>query len=270
MRTPQIMGVLNITPDSFSDGGQFIDGSGRVDIDRALRAADTMVEQGAAIIDVGGESTRPGAKPVSGQQQMDRISQVVDQLAGQIDAVISVDTSSPVLMLEVAKLGAGMINDIRALTAPGALEAAASTGLAVCMMHMQGQPASMQEAPVYRDIVEEVIGFFRQRTEAFSDVGIDSANILIDPGFGFGKTLDHNLELLTGLDRFSVLGFPVLVGMSRKAMIGQMTNRNVAERVHGSVASAMIAVQRGANIVRVHDVGATQDMINVHLAVTGE
>lgn len=268
--TPQIMGILNITPDSFSDGGQFIDTSGRVDIEHALTVSEAMVEEGASIIDIGGESTRPGAEEVSDQAQIDRVATVIERLASRVDVIISVDTSSPELMTESARLGAGMINDIRSLTKPGALAAAATSGLAVCMMHMQGQPGSMQDQPTYVDIVQEVLGFFERRILDFIGTGIDKNKIFIDPGFGFGKQLEHNVELLRGLERFKSFGLPLLVGISRKAMIGQLTGRPVQERVHGSVAAALLAIQSGANILRVHDVAATRDMINMHLAIAGE
>ena len=268
--TPKIMGVLNLTPDSFSDGGRFIGDSGSVDIDRVLKASEAMIDEGASVVDIGGESTRPGAAEVSDQEQMDRVAAVVEQLASRVDVIISVDTSSPELMAESARLGAGMINDIRSLANPGALAAVASSGLAVCMMHMQGQPIDMQDQPVYTDIVQEVVGFFEQRILNFIDAGIDKNNILIDPGFGFGKTLAHNVQLLKELERFRSLHLPLLVGISRKAMIGQLTGRPVQGRVHGSVAAAMLAIQGGANIVRVHDVAATRDMIKMQLAIAGE
>ena len=270
LETPQIMGVLNLTPDSFSDGGRFINDSGSVDIDRALKASEAMVDDGASIIDIGGESTRPGAAEVSDQEQMDRVAAVVEQIASRVDVIISVDTSSPELMAESARLGVGMINDIRSLANPGALAVAASSGLAICMMHMQGQPSDMQNQPVYTDIVQEVVGFFKQRILNFIDAGIEKNNILIDPGFGFGKALAHNVQLLKELERFKSLHLPLLVGISRKAMIGQLTGRPVQGRVHGSVTAAMLAIQGGANIVRVHDVAATRDMIKMHLAIAGE
>lgn len=268
--TPQIMAVLNLTPDSFSDGGRFIDEKGRVDIDLALKASEAMIEDGARIIDVGGESTRPGATEVSDQEQIDRVAAIVEQLVSRFDIIVSVDTSSPNLMIESARLGAGMINDIRALANPGALEVVANSGLAVCMMHMQGQPNDMQDSPVYSDIVAEVLGFFEQRILDFIDAGIDKDKVLLDPGFGFGKKLEHNVDLLKGLGRFKSLHLPLLVGVSRKAMIGQLTGRSIQERIHGSVAAAMLAIQGGANVVRVHDVAATRDMINVHMAIAGE
>ena len=268
--TPQIMGVLNLTPDSFSDGGRFIDASGRVDIEHALTVSEAMVEDGASIIDIGGESTRPGAAEVSDQAQIDRVAIVIERLASRVDVIISVDTSSPELMTESARLGAGMINDIRSLVKPDALAAAATSGLAVCMMHMQGQPESMQDQPTYVDIVQDVLGFFERRILNFIDAGIDKSKIMVDPGFGFGKKLEHNVALLRGLERFTSLGLPLLVGISRKAMIGQLTGRPVQDRVHGSVAAALLAIQGGANIVRVHDVAATKDMIKMHLAIAGE
>ncbi|MBV1914944.1 MAG: dihydropteroate synthase [Pseudomonadales bacterium] len=270
LRTPQIMGILNLTTDSFSDGGQFITRDGSVDTDQVLRAAEQMVVDGATIIDLGGESTRPGAVPVAEQQEIERVAPLVELLASRIDAIISVDTSSPKLMSESAGLGAGMINDVRGLARPEALAVVAESGLPVCIMHMQGQPNTMQDQPVYNSIVSEVIGYFQARIVESIEAGIDKRKILIDPGFGFGKTLKHNLELLTGLAEFKTLGLPILVGISRKAMIGQMTGRPLDERVSGSVAAAMLTIQNGANIVRVHDVAATRDMIKIHLAVTGE
>lgn len=265
-RAPVIMGVLNTTPDSFSDGGRLYT-EGRPDLDAALVAASAMVDAGAAIIDVGGESTRPGAEPVSQQAEMDRVLPVVERLAASVDAVISVDTSSPALMREAAALGAGMLNDVRALTREGALEAARDTGLPVCLMHMQGSPATMQSAPRYGDVVDEVLMFLRARVAASESAGIRRDRLLLDPGFGFGKSVAHNLRLLAQLSRLAEEGLPLLVGLSRKSLIGALTGRDVHERLPASVALALLAVQRGASVVRVHDVAATADALAMWAAL---
>lgn len=265
-RTPVIMGVLNTTPDSFSDGGHLYK-NGRPDLDAALAAACAMVDAGAAIIDIGGESTRPGAEPVSQQAEMDRVLPIVERLAGSLDAVISVDTSSPALMCEAASLGAGMLNDVRALTRGGALEAARGTGLPVCLMHMQGSPATMQSAPRYADVVDEVLTFLRARVAASEAAGIPRDRLLLDPGFGFGKSVAHNLRLLAQLSQLADEGLPLLVGLSRKSLIGALTGREVHERLPASVALALLAVQRGASVVRVHDVAATADALAMWTAV---
>ncbi len=258
---PVVMGVLNVTPDSFSDGGRFFCK------DEALAQARLMVEQGAAIIDIGGESTRPGAAPVSEQEELDRVVPVIEALAGAIDAVVSVDTSTPAVMREAAAAGAGMINDVRALERPGALECVKNTALPVCLMHMQGQPESMQNNPLYQDVLNDVYTYLQARLEACGSAGIAPERIVLDPGFGFGKTLQHNLSLLKHLDQFTKLECPMLVGMSRKSMIGAVLDKPVAERLHGSVAAALIAVQSGAAIVRVHDVAPTVDALKVWSAV---
>ena len=261
LRHPQVMGVLNVTPDSFSDGGRF------ASRDSAIRQAIKMVTEGATIIDVGGESTRPGAAPVSAQEELDRVAPVVEALVNEIGAVISVDTSSPEVMAECARAGAGLINDVRALTRQGALQAAAASGLPVCLMHMQGQPGSMQNAPRYEQVVQEVREFLVARAAACERAGIARCRILLDPGFGFGKSLQHNLQLLQQLERLAELGFPLLVGVSRKSMIGAILGKPVEDRLYGSVAAALIAVQNGARIVRVHDVAATVDALKVATAV---
>lgn len=261
LSTPQVMGILNVTPDSFSDGGRF------VLRDAALQQARSMVEQGASIIDIGGESTRPGARPVTEQQELDRVIPVVELLRRELDVVLSVDTSTPQVMTEAAAAGAGLINDVRALQRPGALAAAKNSGLAVCLMHMQGEPSFMQNAPRYAGIVAEVAGFLRQRIEACVQAGIDRSLLLLDPGFGFGKTLQHNLLLLNHLDAFAGLELPLLVGMSRKSMIGSVLNKPVEERLYGSLALAVMAVQKGAGIIRVHDVGPTMDALRMAVAV---
>ncbi len=267
---PAVMGILNVTPDSFSDGGRFVE-AGKICVADVLEKARAMVTAGATILDVGGESTRPGAKPVSSAQEMDRVLPVLEQLEG-IDAVVSVDTSNPELMLEAAKLGAGLINDVRALQRDGALEAVASIGLPVCLMHMQGSPETMQQRPEYSSIVDEVGAFFQERIQACKEVGIDDESILLDPGFGFGKTLEHNLELLRHLNDFRDSGHDVLVGISRKSMIDHIhqqygDSRDVEHRLASSLALAQIALTQNCSILRVHDVQETVDMVRMHKAV---
>jgi dihydropteroate synthase len=257
------MGVLNITPDSFSDGGDFFS------LDRALEHAEQMVSDGAAIIDIGGESTRPGAESVSESTEIDRVVPVIEALASRVDVALSVDTSKAAVMEAAAEAGAGMINDVRALQAPRALEAAARTGLPVCLMHMQGLPRNMQQAPQYEDVVLDVADFLGARIEACVDAGIKRDRLLIDPGFGFGKTLAHNLSLMARLDRLCALGLPVLVGVSRKSMLGAITGRDVHGRLAAGLAAAVIALERGASIIRTHDVLATNDAIRVFKAVAG-
>jgi dihydropteroate synthase len=263
---PKVMGILNVTPDSFSDGGSYFK-SGHLVRDLVLRRAETMLAEGAAILDVGGESTRPGAAPVSEQQELDRVLPVVEVLVSQLDALVSVDTSSPHVIAESARIGASLINDVRALQRPGALAAAAVTGLPICLMHMQGQPATMQIQPDYEDVIAEVVRFLRGRIDDCSAQGIASTRILLDPGFGFGKSLAHNLALLRRLPELAPLGFPLLVGMSRKSMLGQLLGREVNERLPGSLALAMESARRGAAIIRVHDVGATVDVLKVLAAI---
>ncbi len=260
---PCVMGVLNVTPDSFSDGGDFFG------VDRALRRAERMVEEGADILDIGGESTRPGAAPVSGPEEIERVVPVIEALGPRVSVPISIDTSKPEVMRAAVNAGAGMINDVRALRGPGALEAAVEAGVPVCLMHMQGEPRTMQAAPVYRDVVSEVRDFLRRRIQVCVGVGMDPERVLVDPGFGFGKTLAHNLALLAGLGELCSLGPPVLVGLSRKSMIGTLTGRSVTERLAGSLAAAVLAVERGARLVRVHDVVATVDALRVAWAVRG-
>jgi dihydropteroate synthase len=261
------MGVLNVTPDSFSDGGQFRDVAAAVG--HGLR----MVEEGAAIIDVGGESTRPGANPVSVEEEIRRVVPVVEKLRAQTDAVISVDTSKPQVMRIASEAGAGLINDVRALSEEGALEAAAATACAVCVMHMQGEPRSMQLAPHYVEVVSEVKAFLDDRVAACRAAGIASDRIVIDPGFGFGKTLEHNLRLLRQLRELgaqpSGSDWPIMVGLSRKSIVRRLTGRPSGELVYGSVALAVVAVINGARIVRVHDVGATVDALKTVEAVKG-
>ena len=258
------MGVLNVTPDSFSDGGDFFG------LDDALRRAERMAEEGADIIDIGGESTRPGAASVSVVEEIDRIVPVVEELRSRIDLPISVDTGKPDVMRAAVTAGAGMINDVRALRGPGALEAAADCGVPVCLMHMQGQPRTMQDAPRYVDVVSDVREFLRYRMDRCTAAGIGAERLLLDPGFGFGKTLEHNLALFAGLEDLCSLGRPLLVGLSRKSMIGALTGRPVEERLAGSLAAAVLAVERGALLVRVHDVAATVDALRVVRAIQGE
>lgn len=262
LKHPQVMGILNVTPDSFSDGGRFI---GK---DAAISHAATMVRDGASIIDIGGESTRPGAASVSLQEELDRVIPVVESIAANLDVIISVDTSTPEVMLAAAAAGAHMLNDVRALERPGAMAAAAKTGLPVCLMHMQGQPANMQEKPEYEDVVEDVYLYLARKIQQANMAGIGNERLLVDPGFGFGKSLEHNLQLLAHLTRFKTLGLPLLVGMSRKSMIGALIGNAVpAERVQGSVAAAVIAAMQGAHILRVHDVKETADALKIVAAV---
>jgi len=260
---PCVMGILNVTPDSFSDGGNFYG------IDPALRRAERIVEEGADILDIGGESTRPGAMPVSVQEELDRVVPMIEALSSRISLPISIDTSKPEVMRAAVDAGAAMINDVRALRRPGALEAAADTCVPVCLMHMQGEPGTMQAAPAYRDVVSEVRDFLRLRLDACIGVGITPDRVLLDPGFGFGKMLKHNLALLAGLADLCILGPPVLVGLSRKSMVGDLTGRSVAGRLAGSLAAVTLAVERGARVVRVHDVAPTVDALRVAWAVPG-
>lgn len=254
------MGVINATPDSFSDGGTLFRGR-QVDAQLALTRAAEMVAAGATILDVGGESTRPGADPVTQQQELDRVLPVVEAIRAELPATISVDTSSPVVMREAAARGAAMINDVRALTRPEALATAAALDLPVCLMHMSGEPGNMQSDPSYDDVVGEVCGFLAARASAARAAGIRAEHIVVDPGFGFGKSLAHNLQLLAGLPRLASLGYPVLVGLSRKSMIGKLIGRPVDQRLPASLALAVLAVERGAGIIRTHDVAATADAL---------
>ncbi|MBT8768693.1 dihydropteroate synthase [Metapseudomonas boanensis] len=258
---PQVMGILNVTPDSFSDGGRF---SAR---DSALRHVEEMVLAGATLIDVGGESTRPGARSVSPTEELERVAPVVEAIAKELDVVISLDTSTPAVMREGARLGAGMINDVRALRRDGALDAAAETGLPVCLMHMLGEPGNMQENPHYEDVVCEVRDFLVERMSACAAAGIPAERIVLDPGFGFAKTLAHNLSLFKHLEELHSLGRPLLVGVSRKSMIGQALGREVDQRLYGSIALAALAVAKGACILRVHDVAETVDAVRMIAAV---
>ncbi len=258
------MGILNVTPDSFSDGGAFMDPG------RAVDYGHRMVAEGADIIDVGGESTRPGAAGVAAEEEIRRIVPVVEALARSVPVPVSVDTSKPEVMRAAAAAGAGMINDVMALRAPGALEAVAGLGLAACLMHMQGEPRTMQQNPRYQDVTREVYAFLAGRIDACVRAGVPRDRLVADPGFGFGKTLEHNLELLRRLAEFRALGVPVLAGLSRKSMIGAMLGLPTGERLHASVALALWAVQKGAAIVRVHDVRATHDAVRMIEAVAGQ
>ncbi|RIA19856.1 dihydropteroate synthase [Ectopseudomonas oleovorans] len=258
---PHVMGILNVTPDSFSDGGRF------AQRDAALRHAADMVAAGATLIDVGGESTRPGARVVSPVEELERVAPVVEAIARELDVVISVDTSTPGVMRETARLGAGLINDVRSLQRDGALDAAADTGLPVCLMHMRGEPGNMQDNPEYPDILVEVSDFLVERMAACATVGISAERLVLDPGFGFAKTLEHNLALFKHMDRLSVLGRPLLVGVSRKSMIGKVLGHEVGGRLYGSLALAALALTKGAHILRVHDVAETVDVVRMIAAV---
>ncbi|OBU02261.1 dihydropteroate synthase [Morganella psychrotolerans] len=257
LATPQVMGILNVTPDSFSDGGTH-----NTPV-QALAHARRMIQEGAVIIDIGGESTRPGAAEVSPEQEAERVIPVVEAIARESDVWISVDTSKALVIREAAKAGAHIINDIRSLTEPGALQAAAISGLPVCVMHMQGEPRTMQQAPHYQNVVHDVYAYLEAQVARCMAAGIEKNHIILDPGFGFGKSLAHNYQLLDKLDEFHKLGLPVLAGMSRKSMIGQLMDLPPDERVAGSVACAVIAAMKGAQIIRVHDVKETVQAMKV-------
>jgi dihydropteroate synthase len=263
LERPLIMGVVNVTPDSFSDGGLHFDSG------RAVERARQLIDEGADLVDVGGESTRPGAAPVDLAEERRRVLPVLKALAGG-KVPVSVDTRKPEFMREAIAAGADMVNDVGALAAPGALEAVAASPAAVCLMHMLGEPGTMQANPSYRDVVREVRHYLSGRVAEAEHAGIARERIVADPGFGFGKNLDHNLALLRAFSEFEELGVALLAGLSRKAMLGKITGREVGERVHASVAAVLIAVQNGARIVRVHDVGATRDALAVWQAVASE
>ncbi|MEC7452061.1 MAG: dihydropteroate synthase [Pseudomonadota bacterium] len=254
---PQVMGILNVTPDSFSDGGK------HTNVSQALDHALRMIEEGATFIDIGGESTRPGAPDVSLQEELDRTIPVIEAVAKNTACVISIDTSKADVMREAVKAGAGLINDVRALQEPGALQVAAEAQVPVCLMHMQGQPRTMQQSPEYDDVVNDVGQFLLARTKVCEEAGIAKDKILFDPGYGFGKSLEHNYTLVKHLPSLMKLGYPVLVGMSRKSMIGNLLNRKVDERLAGSISLATIVAQMGAQIIRVHDVKETADAVNI-------
>ncbi|MGK2959800.1 MAG: dihydropteroate synthase [Candidatus Malihini olakiniferum] len=261
---PQVMGILNVTPDSFSDGGKY------TALDEAIHHAQEVVNAGATLIDIGGESTRPGAAYVSVQEELDRVIPVVEALAARFDAWLSIDTSKPEVITAATKAGAHLINDIRSLQEPGALEAAAATGLPICLMHMQGQPKTMQHNLHYDNVTAEVNAYFHQQVARCTESGIEKDRLLLDPGFGFGKNLSHNYRLLAHLQEFHHFDLPLLVGMSRKSMVGQLLNVPPLQRIHGSVACAVIAAMQGAHIIRVHDVKATVDAMLVVEATLAE
>lgn len=256
-----VMGILNATPDSFSDGGR------DATLAAALQRALAMVADGASIIDIGGESTRPGAAAVSVQQELDRVAPLVELIAAESDVIISVDTSTPAVITETARLGAGLINDVRSLQREGALTAAAATGLPVCLMHMRGEPQTMQDAPHYEDVAAEVMLFLQQRMAACAQVGIAPERIVLDPGFGFAKNLQHNYELFQRLPELWQLQRPLLIGVSRKSMVGNVVHKPVDQRLSGSLALAVMALERGAKILRVHDVEETMDVLKIFNAV---
>ncbi|MGU9804948.1 UNVERIFIED_CONTAM: dihydropteroate synthase [Pseudomonas sp. CM11] len=256
-----VMGILNVTPDSFSDGGRFSQ------LDAALRHAEAMVVAGATLIDVGGESTRPGARAVSPTEELERVAPIVERIHRELDVIISVDTSTPAVMRETARLGAGLINDVRSLQRDGALDAAAATGLPVCLMHMLGEPGTMQDDPHYHDVTREVGEFLVERLDQCAAAGIPAQRIILDPGFGFAKTLAHNLSLFKHMEALHTLGRPLLVGVSRKSMIGNALGRPVGERLYGGLALAALAITKGARILRVHDVVETMDVVRMIAAV---
>lgn len=259
---PRVMAVLNVTPDSFYDGGKLYTNN-KLNISKALAVAERLVSEGASFIDVGGESTRPGAAKVSLAEESERVLPLVEKLVANVDAVISVDTSTPHIISEAAALGAGLINDVRALEKEGALQAAVQSGLPVCLMHMQGSPQTMQADPHYSEIVKDVKTYLDSRMREFIQAGGKRENIIIDPGFGFGKTDTHNLDLLKSLADFKGLNVPILVGLSRKSMIGRLLNRELSDRLAGSLVLVLAAAKRGANIIRVHDVQATSDVLKL-------
>nr|WP_232771981.1 dihydropteroate synthase [Glaciecola sp. 33A] len=258
---PKVMGILNVTPDSFSDGGHFST------VETAMRQAELMVNAGATFIDVGGESTRPGAVAVALQEELDRVIPIIESISKQLDVVVSVDTSKAQVMIQAVESGAGLINDVRALRNEGALNAAIHAAnhfnVPSCLMHMQGKPQNMQHKPHYGGVVEDVLGFFEQRIQECTDAGLNYQHILIDPGFGFGKTLDHNYQILKNLQKFNKFEVPLLVGMSRKSMIGNLLQKDVNQRLAGNIATATIAALAGVEIIRVHDVDETMDAIKI-------
>ena len=255
------MGILNVTPDSFSDGGRY------TNLTAALRHAESMHTAGASLIDIGGESTRPGAATISAQQELDRVIPVIEAVQARIDVVISIDTSKPIVMREAVQAGAGLINDVNALQAEQALETAIQLDVPVCLMHKQGEPGNMQHNPQYTNVVEEVRTYLQARAALLQQAGMLSHHIVLDPGFGFGKKLEHNLALLHQLNTLTTIGHPVLVGLSRKSMLGALTGRATTDRLAASITAAVIALQQGANILRVHDVAPTADAINIWSAV---
>ncbi len=273
LSTPIVMGVINLTPDSFSDGSTLGDlESGRfwVSRDRALARAEAMVSAGASIIDVGGESTRPGADPISSGEELQRVIPVIEAIRLNLDTAISVDTSSSAVMSEACRAGAHLINDVRALQREGAMASAVSSGAGVCLMHSRGEPRTMQLNVHYTDVVEEILRFLKDRVAQTIRAGIPREKLVIDPGFGFGKTVEHNFRVLRELDRFGELGLPVLVGISRKSMIGKVVDRPTEQRLAGSLAATAWALLKGASIIRTHDVADTLDVIRIHCALADD
>jgi dihydropteroate synthase len=257
LSTPKVMGILNVTPDSFSDGGAFnLLGNG-------LAQASLMLTEGADIIDIGGESTRPGAQNVSVQQELDRVIPVIESIYQRFDTIISIDTSKAQVMTEAVNAGASFINDVRALQEDGSLSAALKAGVPVCLMHMQGQPRLMQQNPTYNDVVENVMTFLQDRISVCYKAGIALEHIVVDPGFGFGKSIEHNYQMLANLEKFHTLNVPILAGMSRKSMIGNLLQREIDDRLAGNIAVATVAAKKGAQIIRVHDVKETVDAVKV-------
>jgi dihydropteroate synthase len=265
-KKPIIMGVLNVTPDSFSDGGSFYNSS-NTKLTVAYDHAQRMITDGAKIIDVGGESTRPGADPVSTQEELDRVIPIIEKLSKDSNCIISLDSSSPEVMLAAADAGAGLLNDVRSFRREGALEVVLKTGLPIVLMHMQGEPQDMQKKPTYNNVVEEVHSFLLNRVNECESKGVDINKIIIDPGFGFGKTLNNNFELMNNLESLRVKDTPLLVGTSRKSMIGSVLNKDPNERLYGGLALTTLAAHKGANIIRTHDVGPTMDVIDMVYAL---
>jgi len=263
---PQVMGVVNVTPDSFSDGGTLY-ANDALSVAAAVERAAIMVQEGASIIDVGGESTRPGAEAVSVDEELSRVVPVIEALRQRFSVAVSIDTSTPQVIAAAANAGAGLINDVRALQRDGALQAAADSGLPICLMHIKGEPKTMQQEPHYDDLLADISSYFEERVLACQAVGIAREKLILDPGFGFGKTLQHNLQLLHSMQRLQNFNLPILVGMSRKSMLGNVIHKPVGERVFGGVAVAVMALERGATIVRTHDVGATVDALKMTQAV---
>ncbi len=260
------MGVLNVTPDSFSDGGSFYNSSNSK-LTKAYDYAQSMISAGAKIIDIGGESTRPGAKSVSIQEELDRVIPIIEKLSKDSDCIISLDSSSPQVMLAAAEAGVGLLNDVRSFRREGALDVALKTGLPIVLMHMQGEPQNMQKEPTYDNVVEEVRSFLLNRVNECQSIGIEKNKIIIDPGFGFGKTLTNNFELMNNLDSLCLDNIPLLVGTSRKSMIGTVLNKEPIERLYGGLALTTLAIQKGANIIRTHDVAPTKDVIDMIYAL---
>jgi dihydropteroate synthase len=257
LSSPRVMGILNVTPDSFSDGGSFNI------LENGLVQTELMLSEGADIIDIGGESTRPGAQAVSVQQELDRVIPVIESIYQRFDTIISIDTSKAQVMTEAVNAGASLINDVRALQENGSLDAAVAVNVPVCLMHMQGQPRAMQQNPHYDDVIKDVITFLQGRISVCCGAGIDADKIIIDPGFGFGKSLEHNYKMLASLEAFHKLNVPILAGMSRKSMVGNLLQRQIEQRLAGNIAVATVAAQKGAQIIRVHDVKETVDAVKI-------